>query len=239
VHVEGAFDQPYAIPNYRVRGYLADLGVPLGFWRSVGASVNGFMHDSFIDELAHAAARDPLEFRLEMMRREHLPSAKVLEAVGEMSGWTGKTPEGIGRGVAFTYSFGTPVAIVMEVADEGGSIRMSKSWIAADVGTALDPGNLEAQLYGGMIYGLYAAAFGEITFAQGMVEQMNFPDYDGLRIHNAPATEVRILENNAHMGGAGEPGTPPSMSALTNAIFDLTGTRARTLPLMHEFDLLV
>jgi isoquinoline 1-oxidoreductase beta subunit len=239
VHVEGAFDQPYAIPNYRVRGYLADLGVPLGFWRSVGASVNGFMHDSFIDELAHAAARDPLEFRLEMMRREHLPSAKVLEAVGEMSGWTGKTPEGIGRGVAFTYSFGTPVAIVMEVADEGGSIRMSKSWIAADVGTALDPGNLEAQLYGGMIYGLSAAAFGEITFAQGMVEQMNFPDYDGLRIHNAPATEVRILENNAHMGGAGEPGTPPSMSALTNAIFDLTGTRARTLPLMHEFDLLV
>ena len=239
VHVEGAFDQPYAIPNYRIEGYLTDLNMPIGFWRSVGASVNGFMHDSFIDELAHAAGADPLAFRLDLMRREHAPSAKVLEAVAEMSGWTGETPQGVGRGVAFTYSFGTPVAQVIEVQDEDGAIRIARAWIAADVGTALDPGNLEAQMYGGMIYGLSAAAFGEITFADGMVEQLNFPDYDALRIHNAPVTEVRILENNPHMGGAGEPGTPPSMSALTNAIFDLTGQRPRTLPLMHEFDLLV
>lgn len=239
IHVEGAFDQPYKIPNYRIEGYLTDLAVPLGFWRSVGASVNGFMHDSFVDELAHAAGADPLQFRLQMMREEHRPSATVLETVAEMCGWTGKTPEGVGRGVAFTYSFGTPVAQVIEVLDEDGSIRIARAWIAADVGIALDPGNLEAQMYGGMIYGLSAAAFGEITFADGMVEQLNFPDYDALRIHNAPVTEVRILQNNPHMGGAGEPGTPPSMSALTNAIFDLTGTRARTLPLMHEFDLLV
>jgi len=223
VHVEGAFDQPYAIPNYRIEGYLTDLEMPIGFWRSVGNSVNGFMHDSFLDELAHAAGRDPLEFRLEMMRAEHRPSATVLETVREMSGWTGKTPDGVGRGVAFAYSFGTPVAQVIEVVDEDGSIRIARAWIAADLGTALDPGNLEAQLYGGMIYGLSAAAFGEITFADGMAEQLNFPDYDALRIHNAPVTEVKILENNTHMGGAGEPGTPPSMSALTNAIFDLTG----------------
>jgi isoquinoline 1-oxidoreductase beta subunit len=238
VHVEGAFDQPYKIPNYRVAGHLTDLSVPLGFWRSVGNSVNAFMHDSFLDELAHAAGADPLAFRLDMMRDEHAPSTAVLETVRDMSGWTGKTEAGVGRGVAFAHSFGTPVAQVIEVIDEEGSIRINRAWISADLGTILDPGNLEAQLYGGMIYGLSAALFGEITFADGEVEQDNFPDYDALRIHNAPVTEVKVMESGGHIGGAGEPGTPPSMSALTNAIFDLTGKRARTLPLMHEFDLL-
>lgn len=238
VHVEGAFDQPYQIPNYRVAGHLTDLEMPIGFWRSVGNSVNAFMHDSFLDELAHAAGADPLEFRLSMMRDEHAPSAAVLETVRDMSGWSGEKQAGIGRGVAFAHSFGTPVAQVVEVIDEDGSIRINRAWIAADLGTALDPGNLEAQLYGGMIYGLSAACFGEITFADGAVEQGNFPDYDALRIHNAPVTEVKVMESGAHLGGAGEPGTPPSMSALANAIFDLTGKRARTLPLMHEFDLL-
>ena len=239
VHVEGAFDQPYKIPNYRIQGYLTEMQIPLGFWRSVGNSVNAFMHDSFLDELAHAARADPLEFRLDMMRNEHAPSAAVLEAVRDMSGWTGKTEAGVGRGVAFAHSFGTPVAMVIEVVDEDGSIRISRAWIAADLGTILDPGNLEAQLYGGMIYGLSAAVYGEITFADGAVEQGNFPDYDALRIHNTPVTEVKVMESGGHIGGAGEPGTPPSMSALTNAIFDLTGKRARTLPLMNEFDLLV
>ena len=238
-HVEGAFDQPYKIPNYRMAGHITDMKIPLGFWRSVGNSVNAFMHDSFLDELAHAAGADPLEFRLDMMRSEHAPSAAVLEAVRDMSGWTGKKEAGIGRGVAFAYSFGTPVAQVIEVLDEDGSIRINRAWIAADLGTILDPGNLEAQLYGGMIYGLSAAAFGEITFADGGVEQGNFPDYDALRIHNAPITEIKTMASGGHIGGAGEPGTPPSMSALTNAIFDLTGRRARTLPLMNEFDLLV
>ncbi|MGH1577610.1 molybdopterin cofactor-binding domain-containing protein [Planktotalea sp.] len=238
VQVEGAFDQPYKIPNYRISGYVTDMQVPLGFWRSVGNSVNAFMHDSFLDELAHAASADPLQFRLDMMRDEHAPSAAVLEAVGEMSGWNGEKQAGIGRGVAFAHSFGTPVAQVIEVIDEDGSIRINRAWIAADLGTVLDPGNLNAQLYGGMIYGLSAACFGEITFSDGKVEQGNFPDYDALRIHNAPITEVQILQSGGFLGGAGEPGTPPSMSALTNAIFDLTGKRARTLPLMHEFDLL-
>lgn len=238
VIVEGAFDQPYNIPNYRIAGHVTDMQIPLGFWRSVGNSVNAFMHDSFIDELAHAADADPLTFRLDMMREEHAASATVLETVRDMSGWTGKKEAGIGRGVAFAYSFGTPVAQVIEVLDEDGSIRINRAWIAADLGTILDPGNLKAQLYGGMIYGLSAAAFGEVTFSDGGVEQGNFPDYDALRIHNAPVTEVQVLELGGHLGGAGEPGTPPSMSALTNAIFDLTGKRARTLPLMHEFDLL-
>jgi len=235
--VDGAFNQPYSIPNYRIRGYLADLDIPVGFWRSVGASMNGFLFDCFIDEMAHAAEADPLAFRLALAQDEHAPSAKVLEAVREMSGWSGETPEGIGRGVGFCYSFGVPTATVIEVTDRDGQIEISRAWIAADVGTALDPGNLEAQFTGAMVYGLSAACFGEITFAEGAVEQANFPDYDALRIHNTPVTEVKILENQMHITGAGEPGTPPAMAALANALFDLTGTRARQLPLMHEFDL--
>jgi len=209
------FFRPAAIGRYR--GAVQDGKAVLLDGKVAGPSVTfGAMK-----RMTGAAGADPLAFRLDLMRREHAPSAKVLEAVAEMSGWTGETPQGVGRGVAFTYSFGTPVAQVIEVQDEDGAIRIARAWIAADVGTALDPGNLEAQMYGGMIYGLSAAAFGEITFADGMVEQLNFPDYDALRIHNAPVTEVRILENNPHMGGAGEPGTPPSMSALTNAVVQI------------------
>lgn len=238
-HVEGGFDQPYAIPNYRYAGYLADLDIPVGFWRSVGSSFNGFIHDSFIDELAHTAGRDPLDFRLEMMRDEHAPSANTLRAVREMSGWTGKSPEGVGRGVAFTYSFGCPVAQVIEVVDEGGTIRIARGWIAADVGQALDPSIIEAQLTGGMIFGLSAAVHGQITFDAGAVEQQNFPDYNALRMHNAPRMEVKIFEENQHISGIGEPGTPPSMPALANALFDLTGRRARRLPLADQFNLLL
>lgn len=239
VLVEGFFNQPYAVPNYRMSGHVADLAVPVGFWRSVGNSHNGFFHETFMDELAHAAGRDPLDFRLELMRTEHAPSAGCLEAVREMSNWTGKTPDGVGRGVAFTYSFGTPVAQVIEVVDEDGAIRIHKAWIACDMGLALDPENVKAQMFGGMMYGLSAACFGAITFTDGEVEQFNFPDYDALRMHTAPQVEVRVLETNRHMGGAGEPGTPPSMPALGNALFDLTGKRARSLPLVNQFNLLV
>lgn len=239
VHVEGMFNQPYAIPNYRVRGYLADLNVPIGFWRSVGNSFNGFFHESFVDELAHAAGADPLLFRRDMARREHMPTTEVLEAVRDMSGWTGETPEGVGRGVAMTYSFGTPVAQVIEVMDEGGLIRISKAWIACDVGVALDPSIIEAQMSGGLIHGLSAAIGEEITFADGAVEQRNFPDYEPMRISAAPEVRVRILENNRHLGGVGEPGTPPAAAALANALFDLTGRRVRELPLRKSFDFVI
>ncbi len=235
-HVEGAANQPYDIANYRVAGHLADVDVPVGFWRSVGNSFNGFFHESFIDELAHAAGADPLQFRFDHIAPLSPPTAKLLAAVRDMSGWTGKTPDGIGRGVAVTWSFGTPVAQVIEVANSDDGIRITKAWIACDVGTALDPRNIRAQMEGGMIYGLSAAMHGEITFANGEVEQENFPDYDALRMGTAPVTEVQVLENNPHMGGVGEPGTPPSMPALANALFDLTGKRARELPLSKLFD---
>ena len=237
--VEGVFDQPYRIANYRVRGYAADLQIPVGFWRSVGSSYGGFVHECFVDELAHAAGRDPMDFRLDHVREESAVAAGVLEAVREMSGWDAPKAPGTGRGVAMTWSFGTPVAQVIEVRDEGGQIRIARAWIAADVGLALNPLILQAQLEGGMIYGLSAAVHGQITFAEGAVEQLNFPDYDALRMHNVPVTETRILETNRHMGGAGEPGTPPSMPALANALFDLTGQRARHLPLADQFPLIL
>jgi len=235
-HVEGAYDQPYAIPNYRIRGHLAEMKLPVGFWRAVGASFNGFFHESFVDELAHAAERDPLEFRLELIREAHAPSAALLEVVREMSGWTGATDQGTGRGVAFTWSFGTPVAQVVEVVDEDGAIRISRAWIACDVGIALDPAIIESQMVSGLVYGLSAAVHGEITFAGGEVQQRNFPDYEALRLHTMPEVEVRVLEGLERMGGVGEPATPPSMPALANAVFDLTGERPRELPLGKRFD---
>jgi isoquinoline 1-oxidoreductase beta subunit len=233
--VEGSFDQPYAIGNFRISGHLAEVAVPVGFWRSVGNSMNAFFHESFVDELAHSAGTDPLQFRLDHVRPAHAPSAAVLEAVGEMSGWGTEAP-GTAKGVAFTYSFGTPVAQVIEVADAGGRVRIARAWIACDLGRALDPAIVEAQMVSGLVFGLSAAVSGEITFAGGEVVQGNFPDADPLRITGMPEVQVRILETNPHMGGVGEPGTPPAAPALANAVFALTGRRLRELPLGKSVD---
>lgn len=236
--VEGGFDQPYGLPNYRYDGHIADLTVPLGFWRSVGNSMNAFFLESFIDEMAIAAKADPLAFRLDLMLGTHAPSAKVLEAVRYLSGWDSLKRPGFGRGVAFCYSFGTPVAQVIEVQDQGGDIRMTRAFIACDPGLAMDPGIIEAQMSGAMIYGLSAAVRGAITFDDQQVVETNFYDYEPLRLNQVPAIEVQILQNNGatgHIGGVGEPGTPPAAPALANALFDLTGTRARELPLKKIF----
>ena len=233
----GAFDQPYGLPNWRVEGHISPIAVPVGIWRAVGNSQNAFFQESFLDELAHAAGLDPLALRAGLASAVHEPSARVIEAVGEMCGWTGETPEGVGRGVAFTYSFGTPVAEVVEVRrQEGGAIRVAEVWIACDPGPALDPSIIEAQMSGGALFGLSAAMLGEITFAGGAVEQSNFWDYETLRMGGAPATRVRIVSSGKPLGGVGEPGLPPAAPALANALYDLTGTRARELPLRKTFD---
>ena len=237
--VEGGFDQPYGLANYRYDGHLSDLTVPLGFWRSVGNSMNAFFLESFIDEMAHAAATDPLAFRLDLMQETHAPSAAVLHKVREMSGWDRLKRPGFGRGVAFCYSFGTPVAQVLEVEQTPDGIRMTRAWIACDPGLAMDPAIIEAQMTGAMIYGLSAAVRGAITFADQQVVESNFYDYEPLRLHQVPAFKVAILQNNGqfgHIGGVGEPGTPPAAPALANALFDLTGKRARELPLSETFD---
>lgn len=225
--VQGAWEQPYRITNHRVTGYRAPAMVPVGSWRSVGASQNAFFHETAMDELAEKAGVDPIAFRLSMI--DHAPSRAVIEAVAEMSGWGNPTP-GRGRGFAFCLSFGVPCAQVIEVADTPSGLRMTGAWAAADVGTALDPGNLQAQVQGGMIYGLSAAIRGQITIADGQAEQQNFWDYEPLRLSQCPPIAVRILENLGHIRGIGEPGTPPAAPALGNAIFALTGQRLRDLP---------
>ncbi len=238
-HVEGAFDQPYAIPHYRVAGHLADLDVPIGFWRAVGNSFNGFFHESFIDELAHAAGRDPLAFRLDHVAPESPVAAGVLETVRDLSRWDETLPEDRARGVAMTWSFGTPTAVVIELAREGRAIRIDRAFMACDPGLVLDHAIVRAQMESGLIYGLSAAVMGEITFTEGRADQGNFPEYDALRMHSAPKIEVAILQDNPHMGGVGEPGTPPSMPALANALFSLTGERIRSLPLHHHAEFVV
>lgn len=230
--VQGAWDQPYAIPNHRVTGYRAPALLPISYWRSVGASQNGFFHESIMDELAHKAGKDPLAFRLDMLNDE--VSRGVLETVADMANWGEPLPQGQGKGLAFVMSFGVPVAQVIEVVDTPNGIRILKAWAAVDVGTALDPRNIEAQVHSGINFGLSAAMVNEITLRDGEVEQTNFHNYNVLRIGDAPAIEVRILENGPRLRGIGEPGTPPAAPALANAIFAATGQRLRSMPFSNS-----
>jgi isoquinoline 1-oxidoreductase subunit beta len=230
--VQGAKDQPYTFPNYRVTGYRVPAVVPVGSWRSVGSSQNAFFHDSAIDELAILAGVDPVEFRLRQIA--HAPSRKVIEAVAAASNWGGPLPAARARGIAFALSFGVPVAEVIEVEQTEAGIKLANIWAAVDVGVALDPRIIESQVQSAIIFGLSAAIRGEITFSEGMVEQTSFPDYEPLRLYQCPPINVSILENGDRIRGIGEPGTPPAAPALANAIFALTGQRIRSLPLSRE-----
>ena len=228
--VEGLVDQPYAHPNWRVEGVPVDLGVPVGFWRSVGHSQNAFFLETALDEMAHRAGVDPVEMRLGMMTGEKFaPARGALEAAAEMSGW-GESAEGRAKGVAFHLSFGCWTAMVAEVARRDGGVRVEKLWIAADMGRALDPRNVEAQLSGGAVFGLSAAMMQALSFADGEVQERNFGGYDAVRLDRCPEIEVRLLETAPRLGGVGEPSTPPVAPALGNALFALTGERLRSLP---------
>ncbi|QCB47597.1 molybdopterin cofactor-binding domain-containing protein [Hydrogenophaga sp. PAMC20947] len=232
--VAGAWDQPFAIPNYRVTGYKAPAAVPVSSWRSVGASGNGFLHESALDELIQAAGADPLAERLRLC--SHEPSKRVLQAVGEMSGWDTPlepAPDGgkRGRGLAFTLSFGVPVAEVVEVTATAQGIRIDKVFVACEVGKVLDPVNFEGQVQGGVVWGLGHAINCELTYADGAPQQTNFHAYTGLRLNQTPQIVVRALETTDEIKGIGEPSVPPAAPALANAIFAATGKRVRELPL--------
>ena len=231
----GSWDQPFAIPNYRVTGYRAPSMVPVSSWRAVGASGNGFFHDSFLDELIHSAGADPLEERIRLCHFD--VARKVLEEVGNLSGWDGPSlGPNRGRGVAFCMSFGVPTAEVIDVSMTEAGIKIDNAHIVADVGTVLDPTNIEAQLFGGLIYGLSHAINAELTYKNFAAQQTNYHDYEGMRMYQTPEIEVKVLENGKSIRGIGEPGLPPAAPALGNAIFAATGQRIREMPFNKHID---
>ena len=232
---QGLVDQPYKIENHQVRMAKADVDIPIGFWRSVGHSHNAYFMEAFMDELALKAGKNPLDYRLALLT-EHPEAVGVLEKVAEMSNFTAPAEPGRGKGIAFHLSFGAWTAQVVEVSVNEGVVKIENVWCAADLGTVLDPAIVKTQMQSGIIYGLSAAMGQEITFADGKVEQSNFHDYDAMRMHQCPNIEVELLNNSKHMGGAGEPGTPPAVPALGNAIFAATGTRLREMPFSKEVE---
>jgi isoquinoline 1-oxidoreductase beta subunit len=230
--VAGAWEQPFAIPHQRVTGYRAQQLAPISSWRSVGASSNGFFYNAALDELIEAAGADPLEERLRLCSD---PLARqVLEAVAEMSGWSGigglANVSKTGRGVALTKSFGVHCAQVIEVTDTDAGLRIDNVWVAAEVGRVVDPVNFENLVQGGVIYGLGHAMNSEITYAGGVAEQSNFDLNPGMRLHQCPNIFVRGLENGDRVLGIGEPPVPPAAPALAGAIWAVTGTRLREMP---------
>jgi CO/xanthine dehydrogenase Mo-binding subunit len=228
--VAGIADMHYAIPNVRVEYARAQLAVPVGYWRSVGPSQNTFVLESFIDEMAHAAERDPFEFRREMLsgnpRLRH-----VLEVAAEQSGWGKPLPAGRARGIAVVEDKGGLVAQVAEVSIQNGRVRVHRVTCAADCGQIIHPGIVEAQLTGSVIAGLTAALYGEITIEKGRAKQGNFNDYRMLRLGESPTIDVHVVKNHEEPGGVGEPAVPPIAPAVANAIFALTGKRIRRLPI--------
>ena len=227
--VEGATDLPYGLPHIEVGYTNVQTPVRLGYWRSVGHSHTAFVVESFVDELAHAANTDPLEFR-----RQYLPEnsrhREVLDKVAEISHW-GNAPEGRFQGVAVHESFHSVVAEVVEVSMENGTAKLEKAYCAIHCGRAINPDIVHQQLEGGMLFGLTAALKGEITLKDGAVEQGNFHDYPVLRMNEAPEVIVAIVDSDAPPTGVGEPATPPAPAALANALFAATGKRQRSLPL--------
>ena len=229
--VEGAKELPYEIPNILVDLHSHQIGVPVQWWRSVGHSHTCFAVESFVDELAHAARKDPYHFRREMLSN-HQRHRGVLDLAAQKSGWGKPLPAGRGRGIAMMESYGTFVAQVAEVSiDEPGRLRVHKVVCAVDCGRNVNPSIIEAQMQSAIVFGLSAALRGAITLRKGRVEQSNFHDYRVLRMDRMPVVEVHIVQSRENPGGIGEPGTPPIAPAVTNAIFSLTGERIRRLPI--------
>jgi isoquinoline 1-oxidoreductase subunit beta len=230
--VEGALEMPYSFPNVRLEYVRHEpKGIPTAFWRSVGPSHNIFVVESFIDELAAAANKDPVEYRKALLDKS--PRAKaVLELAAEKSGWGGALPKGSGRGVSVQTTFGSYMAQVAEVdVSKQGDVRVKRITCAVDCGIPVNPNTIEAQVQSAIIYGLTAALYGEITLKGGRVEQSNFDTYRALRMNEVPEIDVHIVQNYEAPGGLGEPGTSALAPAVTNAIFDATGVRLRKLPI--------
>jgi isoquinoline 1-oxidoreductase beta subunit len=230
----GAADLPYAIPNIRVDYCMANTAVPTGWWRSVFNSQTAFANECFLDELALAAGKDPLQFRLEMLKDQPRHRA-VLELAAEKAGWGGPLPEGRYRGLALHRSFQTYAAEVAEVSVAAdGAVRVHRVVCAVDCGIVVNPDGLAAQVEGGIALGLSAALRGAITIEGGRVAQSNFHDYPLLRFDEMPRVELHVVPSREPPTGIGEPGLPPVAPAVMNAVFAATGVRVRRLPLRPD-----
>jgi isoquinoline 1-oxidoreductase beta subunit len=229
--VDSAADIPYDIPNYRVEFNREEPpGINTAFWRGVGPNNNVFAIESFMDELARGAGKDPIAFR-----RAHLDKMPRLQAaldlVKQKSGWGTPLPARRGRGVSAQASFGSFLATVVECeVDEAGEVRLQKVTTAVDTGLPVNPDTIAAQLQGGLIFGLTAALYGQITLKDGRVEQSNFHDYPMLRINQVPPIDVHVIRNTELPGGIGEAGTTSAVPALRNAIYAATGVALRRMP---------
>ncbi len=230
--VEGAVEPPYRLPNLRVEYVRQEPpGVPTAFWRGVGPGHNVFVVESFIDELAHKAGKDPVAYRLDLL--DPTPRLKAaLKLAAEKAGWGSSLPHRTGRGAAVQTSFGSFLATIVEAeVDRSGEVMVKKVVCAMDCGIVVNPDTVAAQIEGGLIFGLTAALHGQITIEGGRVQQSNFNDYRMMRMNEAPKIEVHIIKSGEAPGGMGETATVAASPALANAVFAATGKRVRTLPI--------
>ena len=232
---EGLFDQLYGVPHQRISHVATRMGVPVGYWRAVGHSHNAFFIESFVDELANAAGRDPVDYRLALLK-DAPRHAAVLRLAAERAGWPGfglarPLAPGRARGVALHESYGSVVAQVVEVSIDKNRPRVHRVVCAADIGTVVNPGIVAQQIEGAVVFALSAALHGRIDIVDGVVQQTNFPNYPVVRLDETPVVETHLVDSNRPPGGVGEIGTPPLAPALANALFALTGRRLRDLPL--------
>src|SRR5579883_1707496 len=232
--MQGLINTAYKLPNYRIISILRNTHVPLGPWRAPGHSQNVFFMESFVDEMAYAVGKDPLAFRRELLA-DRGDFQQVMDLLAEKGNWGEPMPAGKGRGVAVHESYDSVVGMIAEVSVTSGDVKVERVVIACDCGTVVNPRGVENQLEGGMIYGLSAALFGEVTVKDGRIEQGNFDTYPVVRMKDAPKTEVYISPTpGKRWGGIGEPGATMIQPAVTNAIFAATGKRLRSLPIRGQ-----
>jgi isoquinoline 1-oxidoreductase subunit beta len=227
-------EMAYDVPNYQVEYAMRTTHVPVGFWRSVNHSQNGFFRECFVDEMAHAAGQDPYQYRRRLLSKDPVRLA-VLDVAAKTAGWDKPAPQGVSRGIALVEAYGTLCAQVVEASvGDKGQVNVRRVVAAVDTGYVVNPAILQSQVESGVVYGLTAALYGAITIENGRVQQSNFDDYEMLRMADMPKIETVLVPSGGFWGGGGEPAVPPLAPALCNAIFAATGKRIRALPLKDQ-----